>query len=63
MGIAYIARNFEKNVGNKENDQCNIVTIAGEFKILREPEHFRIGNVHTTLVSREGYKYFKILPI
>ena len=51
MDVAYIARNFKKNVGNKENDQCNIVTVAGEFEVLREPEYFRVGNVHTILVS------------
>jgi hypothetical protein len=62
-GIAYIARNFKKNVGNEENDQCNIVTVACEFKVLGEPEHFRVGNVHTILVSREAYKHFRILPI
>ena len=32
--IAYVAGNFEKNVGNEENDQCNIVTVAGELKVL-----------------------------
>jgi hypothetical protein len=51
MDVAYIARNFKKNVGDKENDQCNIVTVAGEFEVLREPEYFRVGNVHTILVS------------
>ena len=31
---AYVAGNFEKNVGNEENDQCNIVTVTGELKVL-----------------------------